>query len=103
MDIPRLIDEYVPGVAAVIDDVVEGFENSGRQPGLPHQLPRGRRTRRLTGHGMTHPGVRGSFSSIAVATVFFNESRMVEDRICSCYGRTDTCCQESTGCPVDQW
>ena len=31
-DSPRLIDERVPGVAAVIDDVVEGFENSVRQP-----------------------------------------------------------------------
>src|SRR5215469_7177294 len=29
----------VPGVAAVIDDVVEGFENSVRQPVLPHELP----------------------------------------------------------------
>jgi hypothetical protein len=27
---PRLIDERVPGVTAVIDDVVEGFENSVR-------------------------------------------------------------------------
>src|SRR5258708_37940185 len=38
-DFPRLIDERVPGVAAVIDDVVEGFENSVRQPVLPHKLP----------------------------------------------------------------
>jgi hypothetical protein len=38
-DFPRLIDERVPGVAAVIDDVVEGFENSVRQPALPHELP----------------------------------------------------------------
>src|SRR5262249_31860772 len=38
-DFPRLIDEGVPGVAAVIDDVVEGFENSVRQPVLPHELP----------------------------------------------------------------
>ena len=29
----------VPGVAAVIDVVVEGFENSVRQPVLPHELP----------------------------------------------------------------
>src|SRR5262249_44024918 len=103
MDIPRLIDEYVPGVAAVIDDVVEGFENSVRQPVLPHQLAGGRRTRQLTGKGRNHPGRRGSFFSIAVATVFFNESRMVDDRICSCYRRTYACCQEATGCPVDQW
>jgi hypothetical protein len=38
-DFPWLIDERVPGVAAVIDDVVEGFENSVRQPVLPHELP----------------------------------------------------------------
>jgi hypothetical protein len=38
-DFPRLIDERVPGVAAVIDDVVEGFESSVRQPVLPHELP----------------------------------------------------------------
>jgi hypothetical protein len=28
MIFPRLIDERVPSVAAVIDDIVEGFENS---------------------------------------------------------------------------
>src|SRR5262245_16543737 len=38
-DFPRLIDKRIPGVAAVIDDVVEGFENSVRQPVLPHELP----------------------------------------------------------------
>jgi hypothetical protein len=38
-DFPRLINERVPGLAAVIDDVVEGFENSVRQPVLPHELP----------------------------------------------------------------
>src|SRR5262249_48372285 len=38
-DFPRLIHERVPGVAAVIDDVVEGFENPVRQPVLPHELP----------------------------------------------------------------
>jgi hypothetical protein len=31
-DFPGLIDEGVPGIAAVIDDVVEGFENTVRQP-----------------------------------------------------------------------
>src|SRR5258706_3877483 len=35
----HVIDERVPSVAAVIDDVVEGFENSVRQPVLPHELP----------------------------------------------------------------
>jgi hypothetical protein len=39
MIFPRLIDERVPGVTAVIDDVVEGFENSVRRPVLPHELP----------------------------------------------------------------
>jgi hypothetical protein len=29
----------VPSVAAVVDDIVEGFENSVRQPVLPHELP----------------------------------------------------------------
>ena len=38
-DFPRLIDERVPGVAAMIDYVVEGFENSVRQPVLPHEFP----------------------------------------------------------------
>jgi hypothetical protein len=38
-DLPRLVDECVPSVAAVVDDIVEGFENSVRQPVLPHELP----------------------------------------------------------------
>jgi hypothetical protein len=38
-DLPRLIDERVPGVAAVIDDVVEGFEDSVREPILAHEQP----------------------------------------------------------------
>jgi hypothetical protein len=35
---PGLIDEDVPGIAAVIDDIVEGFEDSVRQPILAHEL-----------------------------------------------------------------
>ena len=31
-DAPRLIDEPVPGEAAVIDDVVVGFEDAVRRP-----------------------------------------------------------------------
>src|SRR6266536_4080288 len=31
-DLPRLIGESVPGVAAVVDDVVEGFEDAVRKP-----------------------------------------------------------------------
>ena len=38
-DFPGLIDEGIPGVAAVIDNVVEGFEDSVRQPVLSHALP----------------------------------------------------------------
>ena len=34
-----MIVEGVAGVAAVIDDVVEGFEYSVRQPVLSHELP----------------------------------------------------------------
>ena len=34
-----MVDECVPSVAAVVDDIVEGFENSVRQPVLPHELP----------------------------------------------------------------
>ena len=35
---PGLIEEGIPGVAAVIDDVVEGSEDAVRQPVLPHEL-----------------------------------------------------------------
>lgn len=38
-DCPRLIDEPVPGVTAVIDDVVVGSEDTVRQPVFPHELP----------------------------------------------------------------
>src|SRR6266516_736403 len=38
-DFPGLIDDGVPGVAAVIDDVVERFEDAVRQPVLAHALP----------------------------------------------------------------
>ena len=38
-DAPRLIDELVPGVAAVIDDVVVGGEDAVRQPVFAHELP----------------------------------------------------------------
>jgi hypothetical protein len=38
-DFPRLIDQGVPGVATVIDDVIEGFEDAVRQPVLAHELP----------------------------------------------------------------
>src|SRR5262249_61268971 len=38
-DFPRLIDKRVPAVAAVVDDVVEGFENPVGKPVLSHDLP----------------------------------------------------------------
>ncbi len=38
-DFPGLIDESVPGITAMIDDIVEGFEDTVRQPVLSHELP----------------------------------------------------------------
>lgn len=38
-DAPRLIDEVVPGEAALVDDVVVGFEDAVRQPVVTHELP----------------------------------------------------------------
>jgi hypothetical protein len=38
-DSPGLIDERVPCIAAMIDDVVDAFEDSVRQPILSHELP----------------------------------------------------------------
>ena len=38
-DAPRLIDEIVPGEAAVVDDVVIGFEDAVREPVIAHELP----------------------------------------------------------------
>src|SRR5262249_26142331 len=38
-NLPGLVNECVPSVAAVIDDIVEGFENPIRQPSLTHELP----------------------------------------------------------------
>jgi len=37
--VPGLIDELVPGVAAVIDDVLVGFGDPVRQPVVAHELP----------------------------------------------------------------
>jgi len=39
-DAPWLLDEPVPGEAAVIDDVVVGFEDAVRQPVVAHELPK---------------------------------------------------------------
>lgn len=38
-DRPRLIDELVPGVATVVEDVVVGFEDPIGQPVVAHELP----------------------------------------------------------------
>jgi len=38
-DAPGLIGELVPGIAAVVDDVVEGFEDPVREPVFAHELP----------------------------------------------------------------
>lgn len=38
-DAPGLIDELVPSKAAVVDDVVVGFEDAVRQPVIAHELP----------------------------------------------------------------
>jgi len=38
-DVPGLIDELVPCEAAVVDDVVVGFEDAVRQPVVAHELP----------------------------------------------------------------
>ena len=38
-DFPGLIDEFVPGEAAVIDDIVVGFEDAIGEPVVAHKLP----------------------------------------------------------------
>ena len=38
-DAPGLIDEVVPGEAAMIEDVVVGFEDAVREPVFAHELP----------------------------------------------------------------
>ncbi len=38
-DAPWLIGEAVPGEAAVVEDVVVGFEHAVRQPVVAHELP----------------------------------------------------------------
>ena len=36
---PRLVDEAVPGEAAMVEDVVIGFEDAIREPVVAHELP----------------------------------------------------------------
>ena len=38
-DAPGLIDELVPGLAAVIDEIVIGFEDAVGEPVVAHELP----------------------------------------------------------------
>ena len=38
-DAPGLIDELVPGLAAVIDEIVIGFEDAVGEPVIAHKLP----------------------------------------------------------------
>ena len=38
-DAPRLVDELVPCLAAVIDEIVVGFEDTVGEPVVAHELP----------------------------------------------------------------
>jgi hypothetical protein len=38
-DAPGLLDELVPCLAAVIDEIVVGFEDTVREPVFAHELP----------------------------------------------------------------
>ena len=38
-DCPGPIDELVPGLAAMLDDIVIGCEDAVRQPVIAHELP----------------------------------------------------------------
>src|SRR5438477_2508255 len=38
-EFPGLVDERIPGEAAMVDDIVEGLEDTVRQPVCPHELP----------------------------------------------------------------
>ena len=38
-DARGLFDQLVPGIAAMIDDLIIGFEDAVREPVVPHELP----------------------------------------------------------------
>ncbi len=38
-DFPRLIDELVPSCAAMVDEIVVGFEDAVGEPVVAHELP----------------------------------------------------------------
>ncbi len=38
-DFPGLVDEGVPSIAAVVEDILVGFEDPVREPVVAHELP----------------------------------------------------------------
>ncbi len=38
-DFPGLVDEGVPGIAAVVENILVGFEDPVREPVVAHELP----------------------------------------------------------------
>ena len=38
-DFPRAVEERIPSVATVIDDIIVGFEDAVREPVVAHILP----------------------------------------------------------------
>jgi hypothetical protein len=38
-DLPGSVDKGIPSVAAMIDNIVVGFEDAGREPVVAHVLP----------------------------------------------------------------
>ena len=38
-DAPGLIDELVPSLATVVDEIIVGFEDTVREPIIAHKLP----------------------------------------------------------------
>jgi hypothetical protein len=38
-DAPGLADQLAPGITAMIDDLVVGFEDAVGEPIIPHELP----------------------------------------------------------------
>ena len=38
-DLPGSVDKGIPGITAVIDDIVVGFEDAVREPVVAHILP----------------------------------------------------------------
>ena len=72
-----------PGVAAVVDDVVEGFENSIRQPVLPHELPDIFLGLSSGARGGSKSGIRSM--SIPTFQTYRPISIFAERKACNCY------------------